>query len=162
MHTLHQFVRYKYLITIIIIFLLSFFIWNTLILSTISSSLNVDMNAVTTLDEITDNKGYAIKTNKPLLFSSNTLGYYETTEETIVRLKRDVVVTGTILSKPEHTYALFQIEGMSDAAFNINTQLMDGFIIKKITESYVVLKNQTGNETFSLYVQSGGGVDLDD
>ena len=66
-----------------------------------------------------------------------------------------MVVTGTITGTLGQESAIFQIEGMADRLFNINTQLMDGFIIKEITNSYVVLKNQTGNEAFSLYVQSG-------
>jgi hypothetical protein len=86
---------------------------------------------------------------------SQQAGHYETIEETITRLKRDVVVTGTITGALGQESAMFQIEGMADRLFKINTQLMDGFIIKEITTSNVVLKNQVGNETFSLYVQSG-------
>jgi hypothetical protein len=86
---------------------------------------------------------------------SQQAGHYETIEETIERLKRDVVVTGTIIGMPGQESALFQIEGMPDRSFKINTQLMDGFIITKITEKDITLKNQIGNETLTLYVQSG-------
>ena len=80
---------------------------------------------------------------------------YETIEETIERIKKDVVVTGTILAGSGQELAIFQIEGMPDRSFKINTQLMDGFIITKITEKDITLKNQIGNETLTLYVQSG-------
>lgn len=80
---------------------------------------------------------------------------YETIEETIARIKKDVIVTGTIKGVSGEEVAYFQIEGMKDRAFLIDTQLMDGFIIEEITNSYVVLKNQVGDETFYLHVQSG-------
>ena len=81
---------------------------------------------------------------------STNFGHYETIEETITRIKRDVYVTGTIISAPGEEVAFFQIEGMPDRAFKINTQLMDGFIITEITNHYVVFKNQIGDETFSI------------
>lgn len=80
-------------------------------------------------------------------------GYYETIEETIARLKRDVVVTGTVTGVPGEESAMFRIEGMPDRSFAINTQLMDGFIITEITSDHVVLKNQTGNESFVLNIK---------
>lgn len=81
-------------------------------------------------------------------------GHYETIEETIARIKKDVIVTGTVTGLPGEETAFFQIEGMADRAFLINTQLMDGFIIKEITETHVILKNQIGEETFILNVQA--------
>jgi hypothetical protein len=88
--------------------------------------------------------------------NSRNFGYYETIEETIARIKRDVYVTGVIIAAPGQEIALFQIEGMTDRPFNINTQLMDGFIITEITNRHVVLKNQTGDEAFSLRIQVSG------
>ena len=84
--------------------------------------------------------------------ASNNLGHYESIEETIARIKRDVYVTGSIISTPGEEAALFQIEGQPDRSFNINTQLMDGFIITGITGNRVILKNQTGDEIIFLDV----------
>lgn len=86
------------------------------------------------------------------LLASDNNAYAESIEETIMRIKRNVVVTGIITGSLGEKSALFQIEGMPDRLFNINTQLMDGFIIKEITSKYVLLKNQQGEETFFLYV----------
>ncbi len=82
-------------------------------------------------------------------------GLREPIEKTIARIKHNVVVTGTLTGSPGQESAVFQIEGMEDRRFHINTQLMDGFIIRKITGSTVVLKNQVGSETISLHVTSG-------
>ena len=114
-----------------------------------------NIETTTELDLNTGNNESAINLSKPPKLINNNVGHYETIEETIARLKRDVVVTGTITGTLGQESAMFQIEGMADRLFKINTQLMDGFIIKEITNSYVVLKNQIGNEAFSLYVQSG-------
>ena len=84
---------------------------------------------------------------------NSNVGHYETIDETIARIKRDVQVTGAILGAHGQEKAFFQIEGMPDRAFKINTQLMDGFIITAITNNHVVLKNQSGDETFSLSVR---------
>lgn len=84
---------------------------------------------------------------------NNSFGHYETIDETIARIKRDVQVTGAILGAHGQEKAFFQIEGMPDRSFKINTQLMDGFIITAITHNHVVLKNQSGDETFSLSVR---------
>ena len=78
-------------------------------------------------------------------FENSQPGRNETIEETITRIKRDVVVTGTVTGIPGKETAYFQIEGMSDRAFLINTQLMDGFIINEITETQIILKNQKLN-----------------
>ena len=83
---------------------------------------------------------------------NNSFGHYETIEETIARIKRDVYVTGAIIGTPGREFALFRIEGMPDRSFSINTQLMDGFIITGITDNRVILKNQTGNEIIFLDV----------
>ena len=82
----------------------------------------------------------------------SNFGHYETIEETIARIKRDVYVTGAIISAPGEEVALFQIEGMPDRSFKINTQLMDGFIITEITNHHVALKNQIGDETITIKV----------
>jgi len=80
------------------------------------------------------------------------MGHYESIEETISRLRKDVLVTGTTMSIPGEESAIVQIEGLSERIFKINTQLMDGFIIEKITSRRVLLKNQSGEETISLIV----------
>lgn len=113
------------------------------------------MEAITVLSLNADNDNSTINLNKPPQLASNDSGHYETVEEIIARIKRNVIVTGTMIGVPGEETAIFQIEGMADRLFKINTQLMDGFIIKEITNTYVVLKNQIGKETFSLYVQSG-------
>ena len=83
-------------------------------------------------------------------------GNFESIEETIARIKRDVYVTGVIIGAPGKEAALFKIEGMLDRSFKINTQLMDGFIITEITNDHVMLKNQIGDESFSLNVGNNG------
>ena len=57
---------------------------------------------------------------------ANINSYYETINETIARLKRDVVVTGAITGTSGQESAMFKIEGMPDREFLINTQLMIG------------------------------------
>jgi hypothetical protein len=81
------------------------------------------------------------------------IGHYETIEETIARIKRDVMVTGVLTGTPGQETALFQIEGLPDQSFHVNTQLMDGFIITRIDGNQVVLKNQIGDESFSLKIR---------
>ena len=98
-----------------------------------------------------------INLNNPLqIVNNNTdssnFGHYETIDETIARIKRDVQVTGALIGARGQEAALLQIEGMPDRSFKINTQLMDGFIITGITENRVILKNQTGNEIIFLDV----------
>ena len=80
-------------------------------------------------------------------------GQYELIHETMARIKRDVIVTGAIIGTRGLEEALFQIEGMPDKPFKINTQLMDGFIITEISNRNVLLKNQSGNETLTLEVK---------
>lgn len=84
---------------------------------------------------------------------STSTGHYETLEETMARIKRDVNVTGTIMGVAGKEVAFFQIEGLPDQPFKVNTQLMDGFLITSITKDHVVLKNQLGVETLFLDVQ---------
>ena len=79
-------------------------------------------------------------------------GHYETINETVERLKRDVVLTATFNISPDKAFALFQIEGMMDRSFKLNTQLMDGFIITNISDNKVTLKNQIGNETIEFHL----------
>lgn len=80
------------------------------------------------------------------------LGRYETLQQTMARLRRDVIVTGTITGIPGEEFAMFRIEGMPDRLFKLHSQLMDGFIIQQITTTEVVLKNQRGDETLVLTV----------
>ena len=77
-------------------------------------------------------------------------GHYETINETVERIKRDVVLSATFNISPDKAFALFQIEGMMDRSFKLNTQLMDGFIITNISDNKVTLKNQVGNETIEF------------
>lgn len=149
-------IKFRHIFTAVILFLLVFLIWRTSILFTDLSYLFSNKETTTELSQNTSSDESTINLNKPSQLTANNIDHYETIEETIARLKRDVIVTGTITGTLEQESAMFQIEGMADRLFKINTQLMDGFIIKEITGSYVVLKNQAGNETFSLYVQSGG------
>ena len=137
----------------------SFFILVSLTFIWGSYKLIADLNSLLSSfgnNSINNNKIVDKKEIKNDLISQHKLNsdHYETTEETITRLKHDVIVTGTITGMPGQESAMFQIEGMADRVFNINTQLMDGFIIKEITGSHVTLKNQLGNETFTLYVQN--------
>jgi len=81
-------------------------------------------------------------------------GCDETIDQTISRIKKDVVVTGTLTGITGKESAIFSIEGMPGKVFFTNTQLMDGFIIKEITSTQVVLKNQLGDETISLKVEN--------
>lgn len=149
-------IKYRYFFTTVIALFLGVFIWRTSILFTDLSSLFSNKETTTELGLNTVNEESAMNINKPPQPAGNNIGHYETIEETITRLKRDVIVTGTIIGIDGQESVIFQINGMPDRLFKINKQLMDGFIIKEITNSYVVLKNQVGNETFSLYVQSGG------
>jgi hypothetical protein len=101
-----------------------------------------------------------ISLNESLQITNNNTGHnnfdnYENIEEIITRIKRDVIVTGTITGTPGQESAIFQIENMPDITLQINTQLMDGFIITEITHDQVVLKNQAGNESFSMPVEAG-------
>ena len=94
------------------------------------------------------------KTSPPITDDSNSR-HYETIEETIARIKRDAIVTGTVTGTAGEESAIFQIKSMPDRSFNINTQLMDSFIITDISQNQIILKNQMGNESFSMTVQSG-------
>ena len=148
-------IKFRHIFAPVVLVILGLLIWRTSILFTNLSSL---FSSIETTARLSTNAGRPEPTknlSKPPKLIDNNAGYYETIEETIARLKRDVIVTGTILGTPGQESALFQIEGMADRLFKINTQLMDGFIIKEITTSNVVLKNQVGNETLTFYVQSG-------
>jgi len=91
----------------------------------------------------------------PISTDSAEHGHYESIEEIIARIKRDVIVTGTFTGRHGAESALFRIEGMPDRSFDIHTQLMDGFIITRIDRNQVILKNQSGDESLSLPVESG-------
>jgi hypothetical protein len=86
---------------------------------------------------------------------SGKSGHYESIEEIIARIKRDVIVTGTVTGTQGTESAIFRIERMPDRSFDINTQLMDGFIITRISHNQITLKNQSGDESFSMPVESG-------
>lgn len=147
--------KYRFILIPVILLLLGVFAWCTSMLFINLSGLLSNTGTDSELNIKTNRQVETLSFNEqPHDTDNRNSGYYETIEETITRIKRDVIVTGTITGVSGQESALFQIEGMEDRAFLINTQLMDGFIIKEITNSYVVLKNQVGNETFSLYVQS--------
>jgi len=141
--------------------------WRAAMIFTDLSSMVADL--VTELDsEIgarkTGNDEQTLSVDKSSLVTVNSKGdsnvdHYETISETIARIKRDVVVTGTVIGTPGQELAFFQIEGMADRPFKINTQLMDGFIITEISKDHVVLKNQSGDETIVLDLQ-GNNVSL--
>lgn len=77
-------------------------------------------------------------------------GSRETIEETMARLKRDVIVTGAVLGSGNNKSAFFSVEGNPDKEFKIETQLMDGFIITDISASQVTLKRRHGSEMITL------------
>ena len=116
--------------------------------SNVETSSDSELSTKTTRHEVT----ITVNESSHDIDNSNS-GSYETIEGTIARINRDVIVTGTITGTPGQESAIFQIEGMPDLSFQINTQLMDGFIITDITENQIVLKNQIGDESFSLNVR---------
>lgn len=150
--------KYKRIVSLVsLLFLIIpvLLVWRTSVLFT--DMVSVFPNAVKGSELAPDHEA-TISLNKPLLIvdnntDSSNFGHVETIDETIARIKRDVQVTGTIIGARGQEAALFQIEGMSDRFFKINTQLMDGFIITVITNNHVVLKNQSGDETFSLMLR---------
>ncbi|MCK4704916.1 MAG: hypothetical protein KAT90_05515 [Gammaproteobacteria bacterium] len=124
-------------------------------LATMLPETEAEANAKTELNTKTTSHKEAINHNtRPLITDKGNSGHYRTIEETIARLKRNVVVTGTVTGTAGEESALFQIEGMPDRPFIINTQLMDGFIITEITQNQVILKNQSSDDFFSLPVQA--------
>jgi len=154
-------IKYRLIInSILFLFLIALgtLAWRTsLLFDNLTNMLSeTEINSKTELDTkiIYPKETVNINTSVPIFFNNN-LDHHETIEETIARIKRDVIVTGTVIGTPGKESALFQIENMPDRAFNINTQLMDGFIITEITQNQVSLKNQNGDEFFSLPVQSG-------
>jgi hypothetical protein len=152
--------KYKPIITTVLflfLIVLGILIWRALLLfnNLISLSPEVETNSEVKPTSKTVEYKKIINLNLVTQTANENLDHYETIEETISRLKRDVKITGTIVGTAGEESAIFQIEGMPDRSFNINTQLMDGFIITKISPSQVVLKNQTGDESFILQVQSG-------
>ena len=139
--------------SILFLTILSVLIWRTSMLFTDMSAMFTGTKSESTLvpDTKANKHEQVASLNDSNQFTNNlvdtsNVGHYETIEETIARIKRDVYVTGSIISTPGKEEALFQIEGMPDRSFSINTQLMDGFIITGITDNRVILKNQTGDE----------------
>lgn len=146
-------IKYRYIfIPVILLLLGSFTLMITVLLTDITemfsnegintgSDLNIKLSKYEEGERLSDS-----------IVASN-IGYYETIEEIIARIKRDVVVTATIIGTPGQEYAMFKIEGLPDQSFKINMQLMGGFIITKITQNQIELKNQIGDESFSLKVR---------
>ena len=147
------------LVSILFLTILSALIWRTSMLLTDMSAMFTDTKSESALvpDTKTNRHEQVASLNDSTQFTNNladssNVGHYETVKETIARIKRDVYVTGSLISTPGEEAALFRIEGMPDRSFSINTQLMDGFIITGITDNRVILKNQTGNEIIFLDV----------
>lgn len=153
-------VRYRFLITPIIIIILGIIIWpSSILFSTVAamflgSETSSEFSTIISKHEKTIGLNESDE-NTDISTDNDKASYYESIQETIARIKRDVVVTGTITGITGKESAMFQIEGMADRQFGIGTLLMDGFIIKGISPSNVVLKNQDGNEAFTLHIQSG-------
>lgn len=148
--------KYRLILTPVILILLGVFAWRTSMFFINLSGMLSNTGTDSEMNIKTNVQVETLSLNEhPHDTDNRNSGYYETIEETITRIKRDVIVTGTITGTPGQESALFQIEGMDDLSFNIHTQLMDGFIITEIAENQVVLKNQIGEETFSLKVGSG-------
>ncbi len=147
------------LISVLFFIILGFLIWHTSVLFIDFADMFPDAQTgpELVLDTGTTSHEASIDLNNPPQIVDNStdnsnFGHYETIEETIARIKRDVFVTGTIIGTLGQETGFFQIEGMPDRSFKINKQLMDGFIITGITENRVILKNQTGNEIIFLDV----------
>ena len=79
-------------------------------------------------------------------------GYFETVDEIITRLERDVVLTATLKGESTYESAIFRIEGLPERRFKLGHQLMDGFIIVEIGPNSVRLKNQIGPEQFRIFL----------
>ena len=139
------------LVSFLFLMIVGILFWRTSLLFTDFAVLFTDVETGSVLDTRATSDKETISLNNST--DSNNSDSYETIEKTIARIQRDVIVTGTITGNAGQELAIFQIEGMPDSSFKINTQLMDGFIIVGITENHVVLKNQIGDETFSLQVQ---------
>ena len=154
-------IKYRNIFALAIIILLGILIWRTSMVfinitglvsnSEISSDSELSIKTTVHKETITLNESSQGNDN---IADNGNFSAYDTIEETIARIKQDVYVTGTIIGTPGQETALFQIEGMADLSFKINTQLMDGFIIKQITNDKVILKNQIGEETIELWVTS--------
>lgn len=139
---------------------LGIFIWNISVLysdlSTFFSSHEISPSHEIVTKQSTNALNPVVSLNNILqsqVADSIKRGQYELIHETMARIKRDVIVTGAIIGTRGLEEALFQIEGMPDKPFKINTQLMDGFIITEISNRNVLLKNQSGNETLTLEVK---------
>lgn len=149
-------IKYRYIFIATIFLLLGLFIWRTSVLfidlkeMLSSDELGSDTELITTVN--IHDETISVNKSSDNINSYNTSAY-ETFEETIARIKRDVIVIGTIIGNQGEESAVFQIENMPDQSFKINTQLMDGFIITTITKNEIVLKNQIGDESFSLKVR---------
>lgn len=155
-------VKYRYIFTTIIFALISVMVWRSSVLyNNIVNFLAQEDNYSITELNITANKKEKIK-NTNQISKDNSIsagkgdaGNAEPIQQAIARINRDVIVTGTLTGAPGKESATFQIEGMADRVYKIDTQLMDGFIIKKITGATVTLKNQIGDEIIILHVQTG-------
>lgn len=98
-----------------------------------------------------------IPTNvSPQLTDNSKLDHYEITEKIITRIKKEVTVTGTTTDILGEESAMIKIgAGDKGTSFNINSQLMDGFVIIEIFENEIFLQHPVSYETFSIKVQSG-------
>ena len=143
-------------ILFLFLIVLSILIWRA---SLLFINLNTMLPAAETNPEVelnTEATDHIKKINltSPLIINKGNSVHNETIEQSIARIKRDVVVTGTFIGTAGAESALFQIKDKPDQSFNISAQLMDGFIITEITQNQVILKNQSGDESFFIPVQS--------
>lgn len=143
-------------LSIFMILMSGFFVWQ---LSVLYSSFSRISPALTSKNLESD----VTKLNSPRLNNEPAFLMIEhrtnsdsvaSIEAIVARLKRDVVVTGTILRTPETDSAMFRIKAMADQEFFVNKQLVDGFIITSITRTRVVLTNQKGSGTITLPVRN--------
>lgn len=135
--------NFRNLVVTIVISLVSIILWRTGMLYVAVSDFSSGDN------QIVKTQFFFQNNNIKETHTSQT-GRYESLLETVSRIKRDVVYTGYVEGVTGKKSAIFQVEGMQDKTFDINTQLMDGFIITEITKTNVVLTNQTGNEKIVL------------
>jgi len=151
---------FKNIFLLLMFFLLAIVVWRfSLLVNTVSTILQGKNTYEMTSPGISD-QGHTVLSSYDPVSEPSPIGHYETINETIARLKKDVVLSATMLREAGKKSAYFQIEGMDDREFYINTQLMDGFIITEITENHVLLKNQTGPESFVLKIRQANDQEL--
>lgn len=151
-------IKYKLIIASILIFfliILCIIIWHSSLLFENLATLlpKAERDSEIELNATTNHKKTITLSALPLITNGSNSDQLETIEQTIARIKRDVIVTGTITGISGEESAIIQIKNMTDRSFRINTHLMDGFIIVNITPNHIILKNQR-DKSFFMSVQS--------